>query len=645
MEDKIAFLAPFNELAETVKKVVAEREENISVFEGMENYPSPESLQGEGYAVIITRGPMVNIMRQATSIPVIRCDPSAIDLFKAFAEARNFVSRIGLITSWEVLFDQKYIEDFLGIDIWISRMCGSKEDICRELAVAKAAGIKVLVGGTITAEVAPQLGLKCIKLLTGKETVVESIEKAKETARVSREKQAEAERFKIILDLQQNGIVSVNEEKAVTVFNSAAEEMTGIKRGEIIGQPIDRFFPDIPVTDDLEAGGGSLGEVVPFGKVTAVNSRIPIIVNGQTVGIVSTYQEIGKLQEIETKVRREINKKGFTAKNTLNKLIGEAHRFKDTVAAAREYARTDATILITGETGTGKGLLAQGIHLASTRAWGPFVAVNCSALPESLLESELFGYEEGAFTGARRRGKQGLFELAHKGTIFLDEIAGTSLHMQSHLLRVVEEKEVMRVGGHQIIPLDVRIIAASNRDLRKDSVTGGFRADLFYRLNVLNLKLPPLRDRQDDILTLYRHFLSSRKVNEREIEAVLAPDFATALREYAWPGNVRELEHFAEKTAALLRGGSVSPRNVKRVLTTEIHDNQLADGDSEDKKGLFIHIGSLAEMESEIISKLYRRYYGNKIRLAKQLNISRTTLWKKLDGILPDSPGSEGNDK
>lgn len=634
---KMAFLAPFSELAKMARNVAKELNEDITVYEGMDDYPSAETLQNEGYEVIITRGPMVNLFRQRTSIPIIRCDPAALDFFKAFVEAGRLDSSVGLVTSWETLFDQKYIENFLGIAIWISQMCNSKDDISRELSAAVRMGIKVVVGGTITADMALQYGLKCVKLYTGKETVVESIEKAKETVRVSREKLVENERLKIIIDMEQNGIISIDDNKIVTVFNAMAEEITGIKREEIIGRPIDRFFPESLMLGSMKEAKSSFGDIVKIGSVLTVNNRIPILVNNRVMGIVSTYQEVNKLQEIEAKVRKEINKKGFTAKWSISNLVGEAKNFKDTLSAAGIYARTESTVLITGETGTGKGLLAQGIHLASRRAKGPFVAVNCSALPESLLESELFGYEEGAFTGARRRGKQGLFELAHKGTIFLDEIAATSLNLQSRLLRVVEEKEVMRVGGDQIIPLDIRVIAASNYDLRKHSFEGGFRPDLFYRLNVLNLKLPPLRDRPNDILLLFRHFLSSLKVSNRKIESIILPEFSQALLEYAWPGNIRELEHFAEKVAALTQIENVSFSGVIGSLLAELRENQLADENANFKDGVYIKLASLEEMENEIIKKLYKKYCGNKMRLAKQLNISRTTLWKRLDEILTDS--------
>ncbi|MDI6825568.1 MAG: sigma 54-interacting transcriptional regulator, partial [Bacillota bacterium] len=199
--------------------------------------------------------------------------------------------------------------------------------------------------------------------------------------------------------------------------------------------------------------------------VTIVTNRVPILVDGKVLGAVATFQEVGKLQKLEQNVRMRLAEKGLMAKYRLEETVGVSPRFRETLARARKYARSDACVLITGESGTGKEILAQGIHLASRRAAGPFVAINCGALPESLLESELFGYVEGSFTGARRGGKPGLFELAHGGTIFLDEVSEMPPSLQSRFLRVIQEKEVMRLGDTKVVPVDVRVIAATNRPL------------------------------------------------------------------------------------------------------------------------------------------------------------------------------------
>lgn len=639
MKVKLAFLAQWPELAELVKQVAYKNGESVEIFENLDcDQMSEESCQKQGIEAIIARGPSVDIIRKKVSIPVINCEPTAFDLIKAFSEASQFDSRILFINSWRMIFDQKSIEkDFnLGLSIQTSD-CYCEEDIYREVELASNIGLKVVVGGTITYKAAPKYGMKCIKLFASKESIAESFKKAKEAIRVIQEKQVEMERLRIILNTDKDGIISIDGQKKVTLFNAMAEEMTGIDEETIIGKSIDNFPFLKPIRDVLQSKESIHEEIITLGNAKVVNNRVPILVKNKVVGVVSTYQDITKLQETEIKVRKELNKKGFTAKSSLDKLVGNSKNFKKVITAAEAYAKKDSTILILGETGCGKGLLAQGIHLASNRRNGPFVSVNCSALPENLLESELFGYEEGAFTGARRGGKQGLFELAHNGTLFLDEIAGTSMHMQSRLLKVVEEMEVMRVGGVQVIPLDVRIIAASNKDLRTEIRQGRFRSDLFYRLNVLSLKLPPLRERKEDICLLFCHFLKSRGLTHREITAIVDKEFSSELENYCWPGNVRELEHFAEKTAALCQGGSTDViHDIRKTILGELHELQGITCEFDATQGLHISMGTLEEMENEIIRLLYRKYYGNKTKLAEQLDISRTTLWKKLDNILND---------
>jgi len=233
-----------------------------------------------------------------------------------------------------------------------------------------------------------------------------------------------------------------------------------------------------------------------------------IEMDGEINGVLCTFQDITKLQSMEKKIRFELNKKGMTAKYNFSNLIAKDQIMKVTIAKAMQIGMSDSTALLYGESGTGKEMLAQSIHNISKRKDDPFVAVNCAALTESLLESELFGYEEGAFTGARKGGKPGLFELAHGGTLFLDEINSMPINLQTKLLRVLEEKEVMRIGSDYVIPLDVRILAAANENLKVKINNGSFRSDLFYRLSILELYIPPLRKRKLDIMPLFKNFIS-----------------------------------------------------------------------------------------------------------------------------------------
>jgi two-component system NtrC family response regulator len=292
----------------------------------------------------------------------------------------------------------------------------------------------------------------------------------------------------------------------------------------------------------------------------------------------------------------------------------------------KRVADTPTTVLISGESGTGKELVARGIHRASSRAEAPFVPINCGAIPETLLESELFGYEKGAFTGAVRV-KVGKFEYAHKGTLFLDEVGEMSLPLQVKLLRVLQEHEFQRVGGNADIKVDVRIIAATNRDLRENVDSGKFREDLFFRLNVINIRVPPLRERRDDIPALTAHFLDkfSKKLN-RGVPNV-DPDAMRALYRHSWPGNVRELENVVERAVVLSRGSSIMPTDLppEVFMTTEIEDGleMLVSWD----KGL---AETLDSIEERIIRLALKKASNVQAQAAKTLGISRSNLHNKM---------------
>ncbi|MDO5484014.1 MAG: sigma-54 dependent transcriptional regulator [Desulfovibrionaceae bacterium] len=309
-------------------------------------------------------------------------------------------------------------------------------------------------------------------------------------------------------------------------------------------------------------------------------------------------------------------------------MIGASQVMRAFWEMLRTVAPSDATVLITGESGTGKELAARAVHTASRRAGGPFVALNCAALTESLLASELFGHEKGAFTGADKK-HEGLFCKADGGTIFLDEIGEMPLAMQVKLLRVIQEREVLSVGGNKPVPVDVRIIAATNRDLAKEAEAGNFRQDLYYRLNVVSLHLPPLRERTDDIALLAQHFLKRFAAkNNRQIKG-FTPGAMDRLMRYAWPGNVRELENVIERASILLLGEHISERELPENLLAATA--QAGAEVPEAPEG-----GTLEDVERMVILKTLKRLNGNKSEAAKALGITRKTLHAKLNRYQAD---------
>lgn len=341
--------------------------------------------------------------------------------------------------------------------------------------------------------------------------------------------------------------------------------------------------------------------------------KIPIYKDKHWIGSMIMLKEIQKVRQFVNRLS------GNQAKITFDDIIGQHPHFIQKLNEAQLAAATDSNVLILGESGTGKEMFAQAIHNASKRRNKPFIAINCAGIPRDLLGSELFGYVDGAFTGAKKGGSAGKFELADGGTLFLDEIGEMSLEMQVLLLRVIQEKEVMRIGGHKVIPVDVRIIAATNKNLRDEVKKGSFREDLFFRLNVMPITLPSLRERKEDIPLLVRHFIDklSRKLNKPFPE--IKTDFLQALIQYDWPGNIRELQNILERTLN---------RSTKPVLSAEDLPEEVFQTFSRQKKDeILVHRD---DIKKQSIIQALRLFNGNITKAAKHLGISRSTFYRQM---------------
>lgn len=358
-----------------------------------------------------------------------------------------------------------------------------------------------------------------------------------------------------VLNQVNDGIIAFNKDGKITVFNQKSEEIFKLSHNYTLGKNISHIIKDKALLEFL------LGSAYTTDLLYKINDT-EVAVSKFTVkklnSIVCTIQTTKEIAEIENKVRRNLIKKGHIAKYSFKDLLGSSLTLRSTVNTAKKIANTDLSILIHGESGTGKELFASAIHNQSPRSMGPFLAVNFSALSEDLVESELFGYEEGAFTGAKKGGKIGLFEQAHNGTMFLDEIGDTSLKIQARLLRVLQEKEIMRVGGTEILNVNVRVIAATNKDLFKMCQEGKFREDLYYRLKRLYLKTPTLRSRPEDIEDLVKHFLNK---NHRP-DLIVSKEVLNILNTHSWPGNVRELESTIEYMVAVCEGNTITAEHL-----------------------------------------------------------------------------------
>ncbi|MGG4441062.1 sigma-54 interaction domain-containing protein [Brevibacillus fortis] len=417
-----------------------------------------------------------------------------------------------------------------------------------------------------------------------------------------------------ILDASHDGIIAVDRDSIIIGVNKNAMEILGLP-GNIVGQKITRYIPNSDMLRILATGKKEIGDIATILNRQIIINRLPIVVDGEIVGAVSTFKEITDIQKMEMRIRKQSMESGLEAKFRLEDIVGESPAIREAKEWAETFARTDATVLIQGETGTGKELFAQGIHLSSQRATGPFIPVNCAALPGNLLESELFGYEEGAFTGARKGGKPGLFELAHGGTLFLDEIGEMSIPIQALLLRILQEKKVRRISGERIVPVDVRIIAATNRDLERLVEEKQFRSDLYFRLNVLTLELPALRERIEDIPQLVASIIGEIKERENKRHLKVEEAVFHVLKQYDWPGNVRELRNVVERMVLLCKNEALSKEDTA-FFAKKLYQRQ-SDRDQE-------------EREAEVIRKVLAETKGNKGEAAKILGMDRSTLWRKM---------------
>jgi PAS domain S-box-containing protein len=440
-----------------------------------------------------------------------------------------------------------------------------------------------------------------------------------------------------IIDSSDDAISVVDARGMGMLINPAYTRLTGLKPEEVIGKPADTDIVEgesmhMQVLKTRQPVRGVHMKVGPHRREVVVNVA-PIIVGGElkgSVGIIHDVSEIKQLNRDLERARRII--RTLEAKYTFDDIIGNSEAMRASLEQARQAARTRATVLLRGESGTGKELFAHAIHNASDRKYNQFVRVNCAALSETLLESELFGYEEGAFTGARRGGKKGLFEEASGGTIFLDEIGELSPSTQAKLLRVLQEKEVVRVGGTKSIPVDVRVIAATNVPLEKMIQEKRFREDLYYRLNVLPIHIAPLRMRKEDLYDLSIHLI--KKFNQeygRNVEDIDEEAMA-ALHAYSWPGNVRELENvlgraminmaYSEK---IIRRMHIPPLELSAGADKHIRpEDRMPDADKPLKE-------VLAEAERRHIERTFLACGRNKTEAAKRLGISIRSLYYKLE--------------
>jgi PAS domain S-box-containing protein len=439
-----------------------------------------------------------------------------------------------------------------------------------------------------------------------------------------------------------NGLCVTDADGIITHFNDPYGRFLGVDPVAQIGRHVTEVIENTRMHIVAQTGRAETNASQSIKGENMLVQRIPVKENGKVIAVIGqvTFKSIkevsrlaAKLSELECQVRlykQELNSLR-SARYSIDNIIGESIPILRLKKEALQAAATNLSVLISGESGTGKELFAQSIHNASPRRLKPFIRLNCAAIPKDLLEAELFGYDKGAFTGAKSTGKPGKFELADTGSLFLDEIGDLPLEMQPKLLRALEEKEFERVGGNAVIRSDFRLIAASNQDIEGMVKSGEFRADLYYRLNVVPLHIPALREREDDIVLLARHLLQ-QVIGASEPIVEFTPEAEAVLQKHNWPGNVRELNNVIERTIATLDGNSITPGDLPFYL--------FRNNESQPSSQSSLLRDVVAKAEKNAIQEALKMTDYNKVSAATLLGIHRTLLYKKIArygiSLIPD---------
>ena len=464
-----------------------------------------ERLERGQVDAFVSAGSNASLLRRGLSAPVATIQLSGFDILQALIRAREKASRVGIVMYGQTLPELEAVKSLLNVDL--RQYAYHTPDSARAcIQQLRADGIEVVVGSSLVVELAENAGLVGL-LAYSRASIRQGFEDALELARVARLEAGRYEQLNTVLRTLQDAVLAVNRSEQIIAINPAMQRILGLSQAPRLGTPLSAVTSDISLQPTLERGQAEHGVVLCLKGRDWIANRTPIQEHGRTTGAALTLYDARTIHEADNSLRIQHRRADHAARYHFESLRGSSPALLRAVASARRYAATPLNVLITGESGTGKELFAQAIHNASPRATRPFVAINCAAFPETLLESELFGHEEGAFTGARRGGRRGLFEAAHTGTLFLDEIGDMPLTLQTRLLRVLQERRITRLGANHAIPVDVRVIAATHQDLTDLVAQRSFRQDLYYRLNTLRLQLPALRDRREDIPALAQHLL------------------------------------------------------------------------------------------------------------------------------------------
>ena len=609
----VLLVVPYEELQERFEACVAQQDTRDIQVDICHLWGSRFSdIDFDQYHVIAARGITgYSIREHHPKVAFVEISVTSDDILNTLSKAVDLFGRqrMAVVLPDSVRCNMEQIVRLSGMELEIFYI-HNEEDAEQTVDAIQRENIHYVIGGLTIYSECRGRGIHVLPFETAAETVHRTVDIALETARSINRARVKSHLMRTVLDNHHDGVLACDLRGIVVAANTqACYHLTNGNTAvsEIINRPIDELLPDSGWREVLGSGVAQ-DTMREFNGLTAIMRCAPMSMDGQHTGLFFTIQTARAVQDTDSRIRREMKQKGFTAQYTFNDILVKDAQMQQRLILAYKYAKTDANVLILGETGTGKELFAQSIHNASPRSQYPFVAVNCAALPEHLLESELFGYSEGAFTGAKKGGKEGLFELAHKGTIFLDEIGEMPINLQAKLLRVLQEKELRRIGGDKIIPVDVRIISATNITIRRKILEGEFRSDLYYRINLLEMQLPPLRERPDDIEWIFMNLLEQHCRAHAQPVPHVSPEVLAQVRSHPWYGNVRELRNFSERLIILNEGSEITPEQLE--LTGLVDAAAEKDGGHAERSGS-------------------AQPYKRKEDIAREMGISRTTLWRR----------------
>lgn len=590
-------------------------------------------------SIIVSRGATAKMIRKITDIPVLEADSTPFDIITSIIEAMKTSKNIAfihynkgitenfsnIISMFNINLKEYYYNNHLEIEQCVYDAHKDKNDV-------------VVCGYSYIENICKKLGIASVMYSTSNYAMKEILSKAS-LIKYAQERQLMQEKQLItFINEMPDGVIYLNEKNIITLINNTGKKLLLLNDNQdIVGQPISNFISKHNLLEIINKKKNELGKEINFSGNKILIRSTPLFAKESYIGTVLIFQKSSFISRLDQNVRRQNIDKGMHAYMTFKDLEATtvSEEMKKCISKAKQYANTESTILIIGESGTGKEMFAQSIHNASSRKNQPFVAINCAALSQNLLESELFGYEEGSFTGAKAGGKPGLFELAHNGTLFLDELGLLPLNAQVQLLRVLQERQVMRVGGTKMIPISIRIIAATNSNLINSVENGTFRHDLYYRLNVLNISIPPLQKRKDDIPLLIEHYLSLFRARYNKNIKSCSQDFIKAFQNHNWSGNIRELVNYLMRIVILSDSETLTIDDIIKSeinLVSNIQQNQKIELNNIDEQ-IVLTPDTLETMEKNIIKWYMDKYDGNRSIISQSLNISRTTLWKKLSEI------------